>query len=83
VRRKTTFLTGTKFACSGHPTNFLLIYYVGIATPVYSYNTPVNFIGKLDFPDPSPEPIVEEEEEEENMRMSWKHILLLLTRWDP
>jgi len=44
---------------------------------------PVNCIGKQDFPHPSPEPVLGEDEDEDFMRMSWKQILQLLTRWDP
>jgi len=40
--------------------------------------TLVNSIGKYDFHHLEPDV-----EEEETMRMSWKQIVLLLTRWDP
>jgi len=42
--------------------------------------TLVNSIGKYDFHHLEPDV---EEEEEETMRMSWKKIQQLLTRWDP
>jgi len=48
--------------------------------------SPANCNGKQDFTQPSPKPVVEEEEEEEDeeiIRISWKQILQLLTKWDP